>query len=294
MYILAFDTSTAVTSVAIAQKPPGDSGLSALSTQQDRSRRHTANIMALIDNALASAEVPIHVINAIAVGTGPGSFTGLRIGMATAKGLAFSLGVPLWGVSSLAAFAHDVVMQVAPTSKQSDLVFVPILDARRQEVFLGAYEHRQSTIHPLLPDQVVSPESVRPLLNQKLKDRPVLLFGDGVLAYPDTFHGLDTVSQPNPSRSHLKNSEEPQLQGGASTGAECIGILEHWSAGTTPRMGAHSNFEMASTPTAASVAQLAWLGDRVDILQTGGPTYIRPSEAERKFPEGNPGGTFSP
>ena len=64
------------------------------------------------------------------------------------------------------------------------------------------------------------------------------------------FHSFDA------SRSHLKNSEEPQLQGGASTGAERIGILEHRSAATTPQMGARSIFEMASKTFLAKTTSL--------------------------------------
>ena len=71
-------------------------------------------------------------LDAVAIGAGPGSFTGLRIGMATAKGIAFAAECPLWAVSSLAALAHAA-------GRDPDAIVVAVLDARRGEVYAGAY-----------------------------------------------------------------------------------------------------------------------------------------------------------
>ncbi|MEO8553365.1 MAG: tRNA (adenosine(37)-N6)-threonylcarbamoyltransferase complex dimerization subunit type 1 TsaB, partial [Kofleriaceae bacterium] len=100
MIVLGIDTATRIASVAIVED-----GRVLAETSGD-AHRHGSDLLVLIDAACTGAAIDPHDLDAVAIGAGPGSFTGLRIGMATAKGIAFAVGCPLWAVSSLAALAH--------------------------------------------------------------------------------------------------------------------------------------------------------------------------------------------
>ena len=131
MRVLGLDTATLHASVAVV----GDEGVIATGehvaspTASAKSGGRTSDVLGTIDAVCRAAGVAPAALDAIAIGAGPGSFTGLRIGMATAKGIAFAAGKPLWAVSSLAALAHGRPGRVAA-----------VLDARRGEVFAGLYE----------------------------------------------------------------------------------------------------------------------------------------------------------
>jgi len=139
MTILAIETSSMVGSVAVGdvvvERPLGG---------------HHDDVVALIDQALAQAGVALADLEAIAVGAGPGSFTGLRIGMATAKGIAFAAGKPLWTASSLAALALD-----AAAGAPAGALLVPIVDARRGEVFAGFYRASGDLVVAAAEERVV-------------------------------------------------------------------------------------------------------------------------------------------
>jgi tRNA threonylcarbamoyladenosine biosynthesis protein TsaB len=126
MRILALDTATTACTVAVAD---GDHMLAELTLEVPRA--HSTRLMPLIAQAIGDSGLAKTDIDAIAVGVGPGSFTGLRIGLATAKGLAFALDRPCVGVPTLRAMAYG-------TSAQIGLV-VPMLDAKRGEVFAAIY-----------------------------------------------------------------------------------------------------------------------------------------------------------
>lgn len=126
MRILAFDTATSACTVAVAD---GENLLAELTLQVPRA--HSTRLMPLIAQAIEESGLAKAELDGIAVGVGPGSFTGLRIGLATAKGLAYALGKPVVGVSTLRAIAYG-------TGAQAGLV-LPMLDAKRGEVFAALY-----------------------------------------------------------------------------------------------------------------------------------------------------------
>src|SRR5437870_4004968 len=103
MRILALDTSTWTASVAISD----ERGV-VIASGEARTETHSENLLPLIASVVAQAAIAARDLDAVAVGVGPGSFTGLRIGLATAKGVAFAAGRPLWAVSSLAAIALEL------------------------------------------------------------------------------------------------------------------------------------------------------------------------------------------
>lgn len=126
MRILALETATSACTVAVVDD---GSVLTELTLQVPRA--HSTRLMPLIAQAIAESGIPKQELDGIAVGIGPGSFTGLRIGLATAKGLAWALEKPCVGVPTLKAMAYG-------TGAQMGLV-VPMLDAKRGEVFAGIY-----------------------------------------------------------------------------------------------------------------------------------------------------------
>lgn len=235
--VLALDTSTMSASVAVV------GGAREVLVERTVAGHHD-DLIALVDGALADAGVRLGDLAAIAVGAGPGSFTGLRIGMATAKGLCFAAGLPLWPVSSLAALALDALPLAGP-----DTLLVPIYDARRGEVFAGFYRGDGGTVAPLAEERVIAAGSLA--------------------------DAIATVRAADPALRALVLGEG-LAQHGDQVSARCAVLT-----------GARA------TPSATSVGRLALSGQRTDELRAGTPVYIRPSEAEAKFPAGNPGGPFA-
>jgi len=126
MRVLAFDTASSACTVAVVAEARV---LSELTLQVPRA--HSTRLMPLIAQALAEAGVKREELDAIAVGVGPGSFTGLRIGLATAKGLGMELDRPCVPVSTLAATAYGTGAQIG--------LVVPLFDAKRGQVYTAVY-----------------------------------------------------------------------------------------------------------------------------------------------------------
>jgi tRNA threonylcarbamoyladenosine biosynthesis protein TsaB len=140
--ILGLDTATTTASIALLEDDR------VLATATRNTHRRTADVLLGVDEACRAAGIAPMQIEAVAVGAGPGSFTGLRIGMATAKGIAFAAHCPVWAVSSLAALASE-----APR----DGVIVAVLDARKGEVFSGLFKKTRGAIESLGPERVHAP-----------------------------------------------------------------------------------------------------------------------------------------
>lgn len=170
--VLAIDTSTRVASVALLG--PGRD-LSA----EGRAESRSDDLIALVDRVLGEAGAELAQLAAIAIGAGPGSFTGLRIGMATAKGLCFAAGLPLWSVSSLAAHALDA----AAVDPLIDTLVVPAFDARRGEVCAGFYRVDGERADAMAEERIMPPDQlaavVADLLREMRLSRAVLI-GDAL------------------------------------------------------------------------------------------------------------------
>jgi tRNA threonylcarbamoyladenosine biosynthesis protein TsaB len=134
--ILGFDTATAGTAVAV-WAPDGPAVERRDDPAPGERPAHGTRLLVLIEETLAAAGAPWDKIDRIAVGVGPGGFTGLRLGIATARALAQARDLPLVGVSSLAALANGVRPLESPPLKGSDPV-VAVIDARRGEVFAAS------------------------------------------------------------------------------------------------------------------------------------------------------------
>ena len=168
MVTLAFDTSTKTESVAVLR---GE----ILLVEQfiNTGKNHGETLLPVIENILSVAGVRIDEIELLAVTIGPGSFTGLRVGVSTAKGLALSEGTPIVGVSTLDALASNVT--------SSNITICPMLYARKKEVYAAFYRlSRTGSLERMTDERVISPEMLLAGI-----DEDILCLGDGALAYGD-------------------------------------------------------------------------------------------------------------
>ena len=122
------DTATVLCGVAVLEVGPG--GAERFAVRQERVTTHSEMLLPLVADCLRELDVPTPQLSAVACGAGPGSFTGLRIGLSTAKGFCFALDLPLAMVSSLSALAARALAQ-----PRSDLPVLAVLDAFRGQVF---------------------------------------------------------------------------------------------------------------------------------------------------------------
>ena len=170
MKLLAIDASTMVATVALAT----EEGIIAEYTVNNK-RTHSQTLLPMIDVIVSNVGWVMKDIDYIAVTNGPGSFTGLRIGAATAKGLADALGIKIVPVSSLEALAMNGVMY--------DGLIVPIMDARRDNVFTGIYKADRCNIYIEETQMAISIYELMEKLNQK--GQKVVFIGDGIKTYHD-------------------------------------------------------------------------------------------------------------
>lgn len=166
--ILNIDTTTAVCSAALTAE-----GMVLCHAEDFEGRNHAALLSGFIKKCLDFAAERELKLEAVAVSMGPGSYTGLRIGLSEAKGLAYALEVPLIGVRTLELMATRVMFSADDIDPES--ILVPMIDARRMEVFTAAYDFGLNELMkpgPLILDE----NSYAGLI---ATGRPVLLFGDG-------------------------------------------------------------------------------------------------------------------
>ena len=164
MNILAIETTAAMASAAII-----DSDECVHEVRSEANMTHLQNLMPLIDQVLADCDLKKEDIGGVAVSRGPGSFTGIRIGMATAKGLAQVWKVPVAEVPTLKAMAMN--------GWNFGGIVCPVLDARRSQVYSAAYTFEEDEMKELLPEGAYDPQAVIDAIAGK---GPVLFMGDGI------------------------------------------------------------------------------------------------------------------
>lgn len=187
MKILALDTSNRPLSVAALE----DDKLLAQTTL-NMAKKHSATLMPVVSDILAKAQIKPKELDRIVVAKGPGSYTGLRIGVTAAKTLAYTLNKDLVGVSSLATLAANKI-------DVADKLLVPIFDARRENVFAGVYRSENGKLVEVLPDQHLSIVK----LCEFLKDKNVCLIGEDAKKYRAEFG--EALDQDKYSFSDLKD-----------------------------------------------------------------------------------------
>lgn len=168
MLLLSIDTSTTICSVALHQ----DGrllGCYELFTE----RTSSAMLTSLIDNVVRQAGYVLNDLDGVAVAQGPGSYTGLRIGVSTAKGLCFALDKPLIAINTLRAMAAQVLAFSSWLTSNS-LLLCPMLDARRMEVYCALYDLEGREVKPTMA-KIIDEYS----FSEQLDIHPILFFGDG-------------------------------------------------------------------------------------------------------------------
>ncbi len=196
--VLAFDTATPTARVALLS-PDGE----CLVERQRTAARHSANLLALCDEVLREGGTAVAGLAGILCGAGPGSFTGLRVGLAVAKGLALPTGLPLVMVSSLDALACDLANQ----SPDAPLL-LPCLDAGKGQIYARLYAADAEVPKALgEADWVLFPQDLVRLGHEAAAGQSVCAGGTGVDRYREVFSAATDFaichSLPGPSPSSL-------------------------------------------------------------------------------------------
>ena len=185
MKMLTLEASSVSASVCITE----DEFLLAQSFQ-NCGLTHSATLLPMCDHVLKASQLSVSDIDAVAVTVGPGSFTGIRIGVATAKGIADAHNLPCIPVSSLIANAWNVTL--------TDRLICPVMDARRNQLYNALFEIKDGIVHRLTDDRLILMSE----LEQELifQEKSVLLVGDGAKLCYNTFiqnPNLDVCTAPS-------------------------------------------------------------------------------------------------
>jgi tRNA threonylcarbamoyladenosine biosynthesis protein TsaB len=211
MIVLGFDTATLSTAVALRT----DDAVTFRARDDpdaDGHPGHATRLLALAGRLLGEAGVDWRDVQRIAVGVGPGRFTGLRVGIATARGLAQSLAVDLVGVSSLQALALAAGSDAHAAGEAEGVLAV--IDALRGEAFAGAYRLRDSGIaeqlhgDAQLPARALKPEELEQLATRLKQGKGAsggswLAVGDGALRFRERLQCAGVSVPPDSSRMHM-------------------------------------------------------------------------------------------
>lgn len=193
--ILNIETSTDICSICLSQ----DGAVTAI-RETERSYSHSEVIAVFIEECVKEAELKMQDIDAVSVSQGPGSYTALRIGAATAKGICFALSIPLISVGTLDALKNSVIEQAG----NNDLI-IPMIDARRKEVYRSVYDSTGNIIAAVEPIILDS----NTFIEYNQYDR-LLFCGDGVAKSKDIL-GIKNGSffdEECSSRHMITHSEE--------------------------------------------------------------------------------------
>ncbi|PRD48008.1 tRNA (adenosine(37)-N6)-threonylcarbamoyltransferase complex dimerization subunit type 1 TsaB [Sphingobacterium haloxyli] len=181
IYILQIETATPVCSVAI-----GKNGETIAKIEADAPNLHASHLTLFIEQVLDTAAVTRESLHAVAISMGPGSYTGLRIGVSTAKGLCYALDIPLIAVNTLEAMVHGFVPQKTASDETS--IYVPMIDARRMEVYMAQYNAKlqgvEHTVARIIDNQAFADEN---------KGQKYILFGSGADKFEALFDENETV-----------------------------------------------------------------------------------------------------
>lgn len=171
--ILCIETGTDICSVGIAR----DGELLSL-RESDQGRDHAKNLAVFVDELLHETSIRPDELDAVAVGMGPGSYTGLRIGVSFAKGMCYGLNIPLLAVGSLDALAQVAIEDheagIMNIEGWNDAVLCPMVDARRMEVYAQIFDVKCNQLSNVSAE-VISEDSFA----QWRKERKMIIFGNG-------------------------------------------------------------------------------------------------------------------
>ena len=221
MKILAIDSSGLVASIAIVE----DDTLLAEYTLNYK-KTHSQTLLPMIDEVTRMIELELDTLDAIAVAGGPGSFTGLRIGSATAKGLGFVLDKPLIHIPTVDALAYNLA--------GSSTLVCPLMDARRNQVYTGIYEFHQGRLQRLMEPAAMDIMEVAEKLCALQRD--VIFLGDGVPVYR---HRLTEILLAELVQEGKKHSYAPAHLSRQRAGAVGMLALSYMREGKTQTAAEH-------------------------------------------------------
>ena len=186
--ILHIETSTSVCSVAVSEDGK------VIFDKADRTgNNHAEALGSFVDEAMSFADSHAIPLDAVAVSGGPGSYTGLRIGVSVAKGVCYALDIPLISVSTLELMCVPVLLRY--DDMEENALLCPMIDARRMEVYASLYDRALKPVRDIQAD-VVDSDTYRKWLDE----RPVYFFGNGAAKC------IETINHPN---AHLIDGIEP-------------------------------------------------------------------------------------
>ena len=201
--ILQIETATTVCSVALANR-----GDVIAFKEVDQRNIHAEVITIFIDEILKNAGVKYNELDAVAVSSGPGSYTGLRIGVSTAKGLCYALDKPLIAVETLEAMAEGMITR----GVDEDILLCPMIDARRMEVYTALFDAAGNRVQAT--NAAIIDESS---FSAQLEQSKILFFGDGAPKCRETLSGntnalfIDNFTN---SAAHLTKKAYQKFQAG--------------------------------------------------------------------------------
>lgn len=200
MITLAIDSSSQAGSVAVAR----DGNLLGEFFINNKTT-HSQTILPMIDHLLSIVDLTINEIDVIAVTSGPGSFTGLRIGLATVKGLAYSRNIPCVVLSTLEALAFNV--------QNPEGLIVPVMDARRNQVYTACYQMSGTDFRTIVEPTTLMIAELELFLKEEHSDKRIVLVGDGAeLCYNSMKNSLNNLEI---APEHLRHQRASSIICGA-------------------------------------------------------------------------------
>ncbi len=214
MLILAFETSAKAASVALLEE-----GKLLGESYQNTGLTHSQTLMVMAEDLLRTCGKTVQQVDAVAVAAGPGSFTGIRIGVAAAKGLAWGRQIPCYGVSTLEAMAESLGVW--------DGYVLPVMDARRNQVYNALFRADRGKLERCREDRAISLQE----LAQDIKnlEKPIFLVGDGAnLCYNTLKDEIPSLVLPPEHRMHQRAAgvalaaQQAALRGDSGNAAELV------------------------------------------------------------------------
>lgn len=179
--ILSIETSTKVCSIALHNK-----GELLAFKESFVPNSHSELINVFIEEVLEEAKIEMSQLKAVCISEGPGSYTGLRIGTSTAKGLCFALDIPLISIKTLQGLALSIVQN--SERKTQDYILCPMLDARRMEVYCATFDEKGNFITET-EAKIIDESS----FSETLKDKKTLFFGDGAQKFKEVVKSKNAI-----------------------------------------------------------------------------------------------------
>ncbi|MGB0882454.1 MAG: tRNA (adenosine(37)-N6)-threonylcarbamoyltransferase complex dimerization subunit type 1 TsaB [Vicingaceae bacterium] len=203
--ILGIETSTKICSVAISKS---DKLLAVKEEGGDYS--HSEKLTVFIQTVLSEANLKLKDIDAIAVSKGPGSYTGLRIGVSVAKGLCYALNKPLITVDTLQAMAYGACSKFISEGIKRAVIYCPMIDARRMEVYTSLFDENNNEVEPISA-KIIDENS----FSDYLKENKIVFFGDGSSKCEAVLGNNENaifISEGLPSAQHINSIALEKLQ----------------------------------------------------------------------------------